>query len=155
MLLSSTRKLPHGKIKPICLYEEKKNHENYPHVKCLANILAKFSPSKNNHLYSMHANMKSLSLIALKDMAKVKSFLPRTKRQTVIDGTITKCPEISFGRHKNLSRWIKPLFISAIKWNDIVVRLQSLTWIDRINFILQLTGWIVLHTHPNRRTWFG
>ena len=26
--------------------------ENYPHMKCLANIFAKFSPSENNHVYS-------------------------------------------------------------------------------------------------------
>ena len=29
------------------------NRENYPHVKCLDNIFAKFSPSENNHVYSI------------------------------------------------------------------------------------------------------
>ena len=28
--------------------------ENYPHVKCLDNIFAKFSPSENNHVYSTY-----------------------------------------------------------------------------------------------------
>ena len=27
--------------------------ENYPHVKGLGNILAKFSPSENNHIYTI------------------------------------------------------------------------------------------------------
>ena len=30
-----------------------KYRENYPHVKGLANIFAKFSPSENNHVYSI------------------------------------------------------------------------------------------------------
>ena len=32
-------------------YEEYR--ENYPNVKCLANVFAKFSPSENNHVYSI------------------------------------------------------------------------------------------------------
>ena len=33
--------------------ENEKYSENYPNVKCLANIYAKFSPSENNHVYSI------------------------------------------------------------------------------------------------------
>ena len=31
--------------------------ENYPHMKCLANIFAKFSPSENNHVYSTSSSL--------------------------------------------------------------------------------------------------
>ena len=58
VFLFSSPKLPHAKIKLICLYEGKKEKhcENYPHVKCLANIFAKFSSSENNHVYSTPHN---------------------------------------------------------------------------------------------------
>ena len=43
--------------------------KNYPHVKCLANIFAKFPPSENNHVYSKwmrtgfkHAILKQLQV---------------------------------------------------------------------------------------------
>ena len=34
-------------------------HENYPHVKCLANIFVKFSPSENNHVYSYYVRLQT------------------------------------------------------------------------------------------------
>ena len=34
-------------------YDLEKYRENYSHVKCLANIFAKLSPSENNHVYTI------------------------------------------------------------------------------------------------------
>ena len=55
---SSSRKFPprENKTHKTLLRKSVKYRENYPHVKGLANIFAKFSPSENNHVYS---NLKS------------------------------------------------------------------------------------------------
>ena len=48
--------LPHAKNKAHMnlLRKYDKYRENYPHVKGLCNIFAKFSPSENNHVYSTY-----------------------------------------------------------------------------------------------------
>ena len=52
-----------------------KYRENYPAVKGLGNIFAKFSPSENNHIYSTHLQQnESLISSGLKVIAKVKFF---------------------------------------------------------------------------------
>ena len=49
-----SRKFPpwENKTHKTLLRKEVKYRENYPHVKGLANIFAKFYPSENNHVYS-------------------------------------------------------------------------------------------------------
>ena len=54
-ILPSSRKFPprENKTHMTLLSKYEKYRENYPHVKGLGNIFAKFSPSENNHVYSI------------------------------------------------------------------------------------------------------
>ena len=51
--------------KPICFSEANGSSvvKMYPHVKCRANFFAKFSPSQNNHVYSICATFQILYFI--------------------------------------------------------------------------------------------
>ena len=62
-LLSFSRKLPPSENKThMPLWRKYEwNRENYPHVKCLTNT-NKFSPSENNHVYSM---LKTFLVVSL------------------------------------------------------------------------------------------
>ena len=53
-ILPSSRKFSPRENKPhmTLLRKYEKYRENYPYVKCLDSIFAKFSPSENNHVYS-------------------------------------------------------------------------------------------------------